>query len=224
MKAMILAAGRGERLRPLSDKTPKPLIPVANKPLIYYHLEKLATAGITEVVINQGWLGTQLSERLGDGAAFGLKIQYSFEGWPCLETGGGIYQALPYFGDAAFLVVNGDVWCEYDFANLPQDIATNAAHLLMVVNPVQHPEGDFGLQQGLLSPDYHPKLTYSGIGVYHPRLFSHAQAGRFALAPLLKQAMAQGLVTGELIQAYWQDVGTPERLQSLEAKLKISAG
>lgn len=213
---MILAAGRGQRLRPFTDQHPKPLIPIAGKPLIQHLLEKLAQHNINEVIINQGWLGEQLPEQLGNGANFGLKIYYSYEGWPSLDTGGGIYQALPYFQNQAFLLINGDVWSEHNFNSLPSDLGDKAAHLLMVKNPKHNPKGDFGLKHGLLSPKIEPKLTYSGIGIYHPRLFNNTSAGRFPLAPLLKQAMLQQQISGELSLDYWQDVGTAKRLQQLE--------
>ncbi len=220
MKAMILAAGRGERLRPLTDSTPKPLIEVAGKPLIHYHLEKLQQLGIKEVVINQGWLAEQLPTQLGDGRQWGLKIHYSFEGWPCLDTGGGIYKALPHFGYAPFLLINGDVWSEYDLQQLPNDLGDKAAYLILVDNPPHNPKGDFGLDKGKLSPGFAPRLTYSGMGLYHARLFEHIDTTRFSLAPVLQAAMQQGLVSGEHSRAYWQDVGTLERLQALETRLQ----
>ena len=216
MKAFILAAGRGERMRPLTDHTPKPLLTVRGKPLIEWHLEKLAVAGVREVVINLGWLGEKIRSQLGDGARLGLRIEYSDEGWPALETGGGIHRALPLLGSETFLLVNGDVFTDLDFAPL---IARGLhgderAHLVLVPNPVQHPKGDFGLVHGLVV-DAAPRLTYSGIALLHSRLFAGCAPGAFPLAPLLKQALAQGQVSGALHEGLWSDVGTPERLAQL---------
>ncbi|VVN87328.1 N-acetylmuramate alpha-1-phosphate uridylyltransferase MurU [Pseudomonas fluorescens] len=223
MKAMILAAGKGERMRPLTLTTPKPLIRAGGVPLIEHHLRALAAAGFTEIVINHAWLGQQIEDYLGDGSQFGLSIQYSPEGDP-LETGGGIFRALPLLGDEPFLVVNGDIWTDYDFSALRQPIA-GLAHLVMVDNPEHHPNGgDFCLQDGQLR-DAEPgaaMLTYSGISVLHPKLFATCVAGPFKLAPLLREAMAQGQVTGEHMQGYWIDVGTLERLAQVEQLLEAS--
>ncbi len=219
MKAFILAAGRGERMRPLTDHTPKPLLTVRGKPLIEWHLEKLAAAGVREVVINLGWLGEKIAAHLGDGAHFGLGIVYSQEGWPALETGGGLHHALPLLGDAPFLLVNGDVFTDLDFAPLlarglcPDELA----HLLLVPNPPQHPRGDFALHEGWVR-DAEPRLTYSGIALLHPALFSDCTAGAFPLAPLVKRAMAAGQVSGQCHAGRWSDVGTPERLAALQAE------
>jgi len=214
MKAFILAAGRGERMRPLTDHTPKPLLSVRGRPLIEWHLEKLVAAGVQQVVINLGWLGENISTHLGDGTRFGLHIAYSQEGWPALETGGGLHRALPLLGDEAFLLVNGDVFTELPFTllTLPQQ---RLAHLTLVPNPPQHPRGDFALQDGMVI-DAEPRLTYSGIAVLHPRLFAGCTPGAFPLAPLLKRAMAAGQVSGERYDGLWTDVGTPERLQALQ--------
>ena len=216
MKAFILAAGRGERMRPLTDHTPKPLLPVRGRPLIEWHLQKLATAGVREVVVNLGWLGERLRAHLGDGSRFGVTIAYSEEGWPALETGGGLRQALPLLGDEPFLLVNGDVFTDLDFAPLvarglkPEELA----HLVLVPNPAQHPQGDFALRDGQVS-DAAPRLTYSGIALLRPGLFADRAPGAFPLAPLLKQAMAQGRVSGVRHDGQWSDVGTPERLAAL---------
>ena len=222
MKAMILAAGKGERMRPLTLTTPKPLVPVAGVPLIVYHLRALAKAGCTDVVINHAWLGQQIEDYLGDGAQFGLSIRYSPEGEP-LETGGGIQRALPLLGADPFLVVNGDIWTDYPFAGLPQTIS-GLAHLVLVDNPQHNLAGDFTLAGGMVAEGAAglPRLTYSGIAVLHPALFASCQGGAFPLAPLLRQAMQGGRVSGEHFAGHWIDVGTHERLAEVERLL--SAG
>jgi MurNAc alpha-1-phosphate uridylyltransferase len=218
MKAMILAAGRGERMRPLTDHTPKPLLPVGGKPLIVWHLERLAKTGFKEVVINHAHLGKQIEEVLGDGSVWGLTIQYSPE-TIALETAGGIANALPLLGEAPFLVVNGDVFTEIDFGAL-QLLSPNLAHLVMVDNPPQHPDGDFVLDSGKVADQGNQKLTFSGVGIYHPALFVDVERGQAAkLAPLLRLAMAKGLVTGEHYHGVWHDIGTPERLSFLDKQL-----
>lgn len=217
MRAMILAAGKGERMRPLTLHTPKPLIPVAGVPLIEYHLRALAQAGVTEVVINHAWLGDRIEAHLGDGARFGLQIVYSKESQP-LETGGGIYQALPLLGADPFILVNGDVFTDYDFAVL-QEPLQGLAHLVLINNPEHHLEGDFSLEEGRVLAPTTATLTYSGIAVLHPELFAGCQAGAFKLAPLLRQAIAQGQVSGEQFNGCWIDVGTPERLAAAQAVL-----
>ena len=218
MKAMILAAGRGERMRPLTDHTPKPLLSVGGKPLIVWHLERLANAGFKEVVINHAHLGEQIEQALGDGSAWQLKIQYSAED-SALETAGGIANALHLLGDEPFLVVNGDVFAEIEFKNLPLE-SSHLAHLVMVDNPPQHPNGDFALISGKINEEGDHKLTFSGVGVYHPDLFAMVERGQAAkLAPLLRSAMAKGLVTGEHYQGVWHDIGTPERLALLDKQL-----
>ncbi|MCI9876264.1 N-acetylmuramate alpha-1-phosphate uridylyltransferase MurU [Pseudomonas atacamensis] len=222
MKAMILAAGKGERMRPLTLTTPKPLVRAAGVPLIEYHLRALAAAGFNEVVINHAWLGQQIEDHLGDGSRFGLSIQYSPEGEP-LETGGGIFRALSLLGDDAFLVVNGDIWTDYDFSVLHQPI-NGLAHLVLADNPPHHPKGDFTLIDGKVQdgePDAQT-LTYSGIGVLHPQLFDGCSDGAFKLAPLLRNAMAKGEVTGERLKGHWVDVGTHERLAEAEALIEAS--
>ncbi|MBV6285701.1 N-acetylmuramate alpha-1-phosphate uridylyltransferase MurU [Pseudomonas aegrilactucae] len=219
MKAMILAAGKGERMRPLTLHTPKPLVPVAGVPLIEYHLRALAAAGITEVVINHAWLGRQIEDHLGDGARFGVSIRYSPEGEP-LETGGGIHKALPLLGDAPFVLVNGDIWTTYDFSHLPRTL-NGLAHLVLVDNPEHHGKGDFRLHDGRVwdADTVAPTLTYSGIAVLAPALFDGCQAGAFKLAPLYREAMHQGQVSGEHFTGPWVDVGTLERLADVERLL-----
>jgi MurNAc alpha-1-phosphate uridylyltransferase len=218
MKAMILAAGRGERMRPLTDSLPKPLLLVAGKPLIAHHIERLAAAGIRQLVINHAHLGEMVEAQLGDGATWGVEIQYSAEE-TALETGGGIFRALPLLGEAPFLVVNGDVWCDVDFSRL-QLPPGMLAHLLLVPNPAHHPGGDFVLQGERVIDGEGERLTFGGIGVYHPQLFAACQPGAFPLAPLLRAAMAEGKVSGIHHQGYWVDVGTPERLRNLEKRLR----
>ena len=217
MKAFILAAGRGERLRPHTDHTPKPLLSVRGKPLIDWHLQQLVAAGVREVVVNLGWLGERLRKHLGDGSRYGLAITYSEEGWPALETGGGLHRALPLLGAEPFLLVNGDVFTDCAFAPLIASGLDGAdlARLVLVPNPPQHPAGDFALVEGRVL-DAAPRLTYSGIAVLHPALFAGCAPGAFPLAPLLKRAMAQQQVAGLLHAGQWSDVGTPERWQALQ--------
>lgn len=226
---MILAAGRGERMRPLTDHTPKPLLEAGGKPLIVHHLERLAAAGIREVVVNSAWLGERIVARLGDGAEWGLSISHSPEA-QALETAGGIAQALPLLGPAPFLVVNGDVWCDTDFSPLPT-LATRLARedllawCLLVSNPGHNPRGDFGLDDGRLAErrDDAPAFTFSGIGLYHPALFSGIAPGtRAPLAPLLREAAHAGRALATLHAGRWTDVGTPERLARLDADLRTS--
>jgi N-acetyl-alpha-D-muramate 1-phosphate uridylyltransferase len=209
---MILAAGRGERLRPLTDATPKPLLPVNGKALIVHHLEHLAAAGIEQVVINLAWLGEQISAALGDGSTFGLSIRYSQEPPGALETAGGIAHALPLLGQCPFLVVAGDILCDYPFARLVDQEPTALAHLVMVDNPAHHPGGDFALQNGQLTSRSANRLTFSGIGLYRPELFRHLEPGRRPLRPVFEQALAQGQLSGEHYTGYWSDIGTLERL------------
>lgn len=226
MKAMILAAGRGERMRPLTDSAPKPLLPVGGKPLIVWHIERLAAAGFTELVINHAHLGHMLEESLGDGRLWRLRIQYSAEG-EALETAGGIAKALPLLGDAPFLVVNGDIWCDLDFGSfaargLSRITRGAVAHLALVDNPAHHPQGDFVLgEDGKLHPEGDTRLTFSGVGIYRPELFAGVAPGAKAkLAPLLVDAMRQGRVSGERLDGAWHDIGTPERLYALDETLK----
>lgn len=214
MKAMILAAGRGERMRPLTDHTPKPLLIVRGKPLIVWHLENLAKAGFKQVVINHAHLGSQIEVALGDGANWNLQIQYSPE-LVALETAGGIANALPMLGNAPFLVVNGDIFTDIDFATI--NLAPNMlAHVVLVDNPPQHSQGDFAIENTLLKNTGEPMRTFSGVGVYHPSLFAPIKRGNAAkLAPLLRQAIAENKATAQYYQGMWHDIGTPERLQAL---------
>lgn len=267
MTALIFAAGKGERMRPLTERTPKPLLEVGGKPLIVWHLEKLAALGVRDVVVNTSWLAEQFPATLGDGSRWGLRLHYSYEGAEPLETGGGMFHALPLLGDTTeanepFLAVNGDIWTDYDYARLPRE-PTGLAHLVMVANPDHNARGDFVFKplsprergggeghsqaQSIDSPaTAHPsvgrlvsdgegeRLTFAGIGLYRPELFTDWRAiignaagadetpPRFKLAPLLRAAMARGQVSGELLQGAWTDVGTPERLTQLSADLNSS--
>jgi MurNAc alpha-1-phosphate uridylyltransferase len=218
MKAMLLAAGRGERMRPITDSLPKPLLQVGDRALIAWHLAALARAGIREVVINVSWHGQQLRTALGDGREFGVHISWSDEGPVPLETGGGILRAVPLLGPGPFLVVNGDVWTDVDFGRL--GLASGAhAHLVLVANPPHHPHGDFGLEGDLVVERAAQRLTYSGIGVYRPEFFAGCTDERFPLLPVLQRAIAARLVRGELHRGEWCDVGTPERLARLRARV-----
>lgn len=219
MKAMILAAGRGERMRPLTDQTPKPLLEVAGKALVEYHIEALRDAGFRELVINHAWLGEQIVQYLGDGARFGVEILYSPEPEGALETGGGIHNALPLLGNEAFLVVNGDIWTDYPYASLNHPPA-QLVHLVLIDNPPHHKQGDFSLDNGRVMDGGEAALTFSGIGLYRPELFSGHAPGAFPLAPLLREAMRAGQVTGEYYAGGWTDVGTPERLAALDEQLR----
>jgi len=236
MKAMLLAAGRGERMRPLTDHTPKPLLMVGGKPLIVWHIEKLVRAGIRELVINHAHLGAQIEQALGDGSRLGAHIQYSPE-THALETAGGIANALPLLGDEPFAVINSDIFCDYDFALLHERAAGlkatgDTAHLVLVDNPVHHPNGDFYLSGNRLTlPEAPPSLldprssilTFSGIGIYQPSLFSHIPRGGIApLAPLLRAQIALGRVGGEHYPGLWVDVGTPQRLRELDQRIATS--
>jgi MurNAc alpha-1-phosphate uridylyltransferase len=213
--AMILAAGRGERLRPLTDTLPKPLAPVRGKPLIVYHLEKLARLGLQHVVINLAWLAERLRSTLGNGERWGLTIHYSEEGPQALEAGGGIFRALPLLSAEPFLVVNGDVFTDFDFGSL--SIEPEAlAHLVMVPNPAHRPHGDFALTGGRLSQQGAPLWTYAGIGLFRPELFDGCREGRFPLLPLLQRAIALGRLYGELYEGPWADVASPRQLTALQ--------
>lgn len=223
MKAMLLAAGRGERMRPLTDHTPKPLLEVAGKPLIAWHLQRLAQAGIRDVVINLSWLGEAIASALGDGSRHGVRIEYSREPWPALETGGGIRQALPLLGSEPFLLVNGDVYTDVDFASLtlsPNDLA----QLVLVPNPGHHPRGDFWLQHGRIAATGEQRLTYSGVALLRPELLAAADPGRFPLLPWLLKALEAGKLGGQRHDGLWIDVGTPERLAELDARLRRVGG
>ena len=231
--ALIFAAGLGERMRPLTDRTPKPLLPAGGKPLIVWHLERLAAAGVHYVVINTSHLAEQFPEALGDGSRWGLRIRYAYEGPTPLETGGGMLNALGLLGPEPFIAVNGDIWTDADFAALPAE-PQGLAHLVMVDNPAHHPRGDFVLEgTGLLrDDDSSPRLTFSGLGVYRRELLNDWQAWagnapeaaakppRFKLAPLLRHAMARNQITGQLHRGAWTDVGTPQRLAELDARLR----
>jgi N-acetyl-alpha-D-muramate 1-phosphate uridylyltransferase len=241
MRAMILAAGRGERMRPLTDHTPKPLLKVGGKPLIVWHLERLAKAGFKEIVINHAHLGAQIEKALGNGAAWGMSIQYSPEK-VALETAGGIANALDLLGEEPFLVVNGDTFLELDFTTVGQNIKSTAlqannhatssdiknarAHLVLVNNPPQHPNGDFAIDfinqnHGMLKHTGEKMLTFSGVGVYHPDLFADIVRGQAAkLAPLLRKAIDNNSATAQYYQGVWHDIGTPERLRDLDLKLQ----
>lgn len=230
MKALIFAAGLGERMRPLTNHTPKPLLVAGGKPLIVWHLEKLAALGVQDVIINTSWLAEQFSPALGDGAQWGLRLHYSYEGDRPLETGGGMWHALPLLGEAPFLLVNGDIWTDHDFARLPRD-PQGLAHLVMVDRPPQATQGDFALDaDGLVRSDGEHRLTYAGLGVFRPQLLdgwrAHStDAGaseappRFRLAPILRAHMREDRITGEHHRGRWTDVGTPERLAKLDQEL-----
>ncbi|MFM5755287.1 N-acetylmuramate alpha-1-phosphate uridylyltransferase MurU [Aeromonas veronii] len=218
MKAMILAAGRGERMRPLTDLLPKPLLAVGGKPLIVHHIEKLKAAGVTELVINHAWLGHKLVESLGDGRALGVTIHWSAEE-SALETAGGIVQALPLLGADPFLVINGDTWLDLDYHTLvSQPLGDDLAHLWLVPNPPQHPSGDFALQEGRVMDT--PAFTFSGVGLYDPAAFVGLAGGARKLAPLLREWMAQGRVGGSLLAGEWRDIGTVDRLRELDDQLQ----
>lgn len=223
MKAMVLAAGRGERMRPLTDTLPKPLVPVAGKPLIGYHLEALARGGVRDVVINLSWLGSMIREALGDGSRYGVHITYSDEGPVPLETGGGIFEAVPLLGPGPFLVVNGDVWTDIDFSRLKLEDDAHA-RLVLVPNPPHHPRGDFGLEGDKVVDRDTDRFTYSGVGVYRPEFFEGCTRGRFALLPLLRRAIAAGRLRGEVHRGEWCDVGTPERLAALDSRVRGHKG
>ncbi len=218
MKAMILAAGRGERLRPLTDKTPKPLIRVAARPLIEYHIDNLVRAGITEIVINTAWLAGKIHQQLGDGSSYGASIRYSDEG-EALETAGGIINALPLLGDEPFIVVNGDTWCDFDLSTLAKLKADKQAHLVLVKNPEHNQKGDFALQDGIIKNTGEPMCTFSGIGLYSTHFFAEQKTGITPLAPLIRKKAEDGLVSGQVYDGRWTDVGTKERLQELEKQL-----
>ena len=218
MKAMLLAAGRGERLRPITDSTPKPLVPVGGRPLIAWHLTALARAGIREVVINTSWLAQALHAALGDGEDYGVSITWSDEGPVPLETGGGIFRAVPRLSPGPFLVVNADIWTDIDFATLALE-ADALAHLVLVPNPPHNLRGDFGLDGDFVVSRDTDRFTYSGVGIFRPEFFAGCTAERFPLLPLLNRAIAARGVRGELHRGAWSDVGTAERLADIEARL-----
>jgi len=218
VKAMLLAAGRGERMRPLTDSVPKPLVPVGGRALIVWHLLALARAGVREVVINLSWLGAQLRDALGDGSKFGVSITWSDEGPVPLETGGGIFHALRLLGPDPFLVVNADIWTDIDFGRLALEPDAHA-HLVLIPNPPHHPRGDFGLEGDRVVNRETGRLTYTGVGVYSREFFAGCTAGRFPLLPLLNRAIAAGRARGEVHRGQWCDVGTSERVASLSARV-----
>jgi MurNAc alpha-1-phosphate uridylyltransferase len=229
MKAMVLAAGRGERLRPITDTLPKPLVPVAGKPLIVHHLEALARAGVRDVVINLSWLPDTIRTALGDGSRYGLCITYTDEGPVALETGGGIFNALQLLEPGPFLVVNADTFTNIDFAALRAAATADTqagvlARIVLVPNPTQHPGGDFGLEGDRVVERDTGRFTYSGVGVYRPELFEGCTPGKFPLAPLLKRAIAAGRLRGQLHLGEWSDVGTPQRLAELDERVSAASG
>jgi MurNAc alpha-1-phosphate uridylyltransferase len=215
---MILAAGRGERMRPLTDRTPKPLLKVGGRSLLEYHLLALRAAGIVDVTVNSAHLSEQVSDFLGDGARWQMRFCHSPEPDGALETGGGIFNALRFLGDDAFVVVNGDIWCDFDYSRIPR-LRHQLAHLVLVDNPPHNPRGDFALRRTRVVEDPAKQLTFSGISVLHPQLFAGCQPGRFPLAPLLRRAIGSGHVSGEHYRGRWSDIGTPQRLAALEAEL-----
>lgn len=224
MRAMILAAGHGTRMRPLTDHTPKPLLDVGGKPLIQWHIENLQKAGFNDIVINIAWLGNQIPETLGDGSQFGVQLNYSDEqNEGALETAGGIIKALPFLsegmGNEPFLVVNGDVWCNYPYSNTSPLNEDKLAHIILVNNPAHNPEGDFSIIGSTVKDDGKNALTFSGIGYYDPKLFSGLNYGKQALAPILREAMKSNKVSGEHYTGEWRDIGTPERLVELNNHL-----
>ena len=215
MKAMILAAGRGERMRPLTDNTPKPLLEVQGKPLIVWHIEKLASLGFSEIIINIAHLGYKIPEALGDGSKWDVKLIYSDEqDEGALESAGGIVKALSLLGDNTFLVVNGDVWCDYKF-DASFDLGDDLAHLILVNNPEHNPNGDFALNNHRVSNDEENRNTFSGIGYYSPKLFDNLLYGKNALAPLLREAIKKDKISGYLHKGVWHDIGTPQRLEAI---------
>jgi len=221
VKAMILAAGRGERMRPLTLDRPKPLLEVGGSPLIVHHLRALKAAGFVDVVVNLSWLGEQIRGALGDGGRYGVRLHYSDEGPEPLETGGGIFRALPLLGAGPFLVVNGDVWTDLDPSPLRERLAPgDLAHLVLVPNPPHNPAGDFSLEGGRIVASEAERWTFSGIGVYRAALFEGCRDGAFKLAPLLRAALCAGRVSGELHTGGWIDIGTPERLRQLDDRLR----
>ncbi len=233
MRALILAAGFGTRMRPLTDITPKPLLDAGGKPLIVWHLERLAAIGVQDVAINTAHLAERFPQVLGDGSRWGLRIHYAHEGTTPLETGGGMLHALPWLGEAPFLAVNGDIWCDFDLARLDTE-PRGLAQLVMVDNPPHHPEGDFHLApDARLHESGSPHLTFAGIGIYRPSLLaswrkvigdtagSRSAPPRFPLAPLLRAAMRDGAVDGMHHRGRWTDVGTPQRLSALDRDLRL---
>lgn len=225
VKAMILAAGRGARMRELTDGLPKPMIPVGGRPLIEYHLMNLARAGVTDVVINLGWHGDRIRDGVGEGRRFGLHVRYSDEGWPALEVGGGIHNALPLLGAAPFVVCNADVYSDFPVARLVEKARTlppwARAHLVVVRNPPYYPAGDFALVDGRISNATEGRYTFTGLSVHTPEFFAGCTPGHFPMLPLWRAAADRGEVAGEVHEGQWSDVGTPERLAELERSLAL---
>jgi MurNAc alpha-1-phosphate uridylyltransferase len=219
MKAMILAAGRGERLRPMTDHTPKPLLEAGGQPLIVHLIERLADSNFRDLVVNLAYLGDQIRDYLGDGGRWDVDIEYSHEGPEPLETGGGIRHALPLLGKEPFVVVNGDIATDFPFASLRKPLRGDA-HLVLTRNPVHHPNGDFALDGDTLKPNGSFRHTFAGIGVYRPSLFANLDPGRFALAPLLRNSIEENRVTGELYQGFWMDIGTTARLEEFDRHVR----
>lgn len=221
MRAMILAAGLGERMRPLTDDKPKPLLEIDGKPLLQYQIEKLVHAGIRDIVINHAVMGDQIEDFFGSGRQLGANIIYSAEGNTPLETGGGIFRALPFLGDGPFIVSNADIWTDYSFQNLPKTLQ-GLAHLILVNNPDHNLNGDFAIQDGYASNQSGDvaRYTFSGIGLYRHELFRHCSGGTFPLAPVIRRAVDQHQVTAEIYQGLWLDIGTPERLQTVSQLVK----
>ncbi|MEM8492271.1 MAG: N-acetylmuramate alpha-1-phosphate uridylyltransferase MurU [Pseudomonadota bacterium] len=223
MRAMILAAGKGERMRPLTEQIPKPLLSVADKPLIEHQLERLIDAGFSEFVINVSWLGQQIIDYLGDGRGRGVRIQYSIEETP-LETAGGVVKALPLLGSKPFLLVNSDIWSDFDFRQiLSLEVGARRGHLVLVANPVHHPSGDFDLRESLIEIGGATTYTYSGIGVYHPGFFAGYDAEPLPMRPLLDRAISEKRLSGSLFDGTWLDIGTPGRLRELNERLEKHA-
>ena len=220
MRAMILAAGRGERMRPLTDSAPKPLLPVGGKALIEYHIEALAKAGAQDIVINLAWKGSMLRDALGDGARFAVRLHYSDEGAEAFETGGGVFNALPLLGTDPFIVVSGDIWTDYPMQKLfDRPHGADTAHFIMVPNPSFHPRGDFSLQDGRISEAHAPRYTYANIGVFTPEFFAECEPGRFPLVPIMRRWIREGRVSGELYEGEWRNIGTPAQLAELDGFL-----
>jgi N-acetyl-alpha-D-muramate 1-phosphate uridylyltransferase len=220
--ALILAAGLGERMRPLTDTTPKPLLEVHGKPLIVHHIEKLAAAGVNDIAINTSHLADQFPDVLGDGSRWGVRLRYSYEGPTPLETGGGMLKALPLLGSEPFIVVSADIWSDIDYAALPWE-PRGVAHLVMVPNPDFHPNGDFSLAEGQLHDDDAPpgaeRLTFGNVGIYRPEIVAGEVAGKFKLAPMYRRAIAQGRLSGERYDGFWRNVGNPAQLAQLRAEV-----
>ena len=224
MRAMILAAGRGKRMQPLTDKLPKAMLQLNGKPLIQFHVERLVQAGLVDIIINHALFGEQIEAYLGDGKDLGARIVYSAEGDQPLETAGGIVKALPLLGDKPFVTVNADIWTDFPFQrliNLSDDLPNHSAHIILVDNPEHNSKGDFALNDGMVFNQGHPMLTFSGISVFAPEFFKDCSSGSAPMAPILRQAISQALVTGSYYQGQWLDIGTPERLSHLRQHIEL---